>query len=166
MSSFGPTKMEMPQSSSNPSSPSAGDMYYNTTDNEVRVYNGTSWAKVDATTTYNYARYLVGAATNNHHPRCSRLYVIDANENKHTVQTYTSDNCSDTGGIPSQGSSFTFDSTSNPRSFIGIGGYVSFGGGTRGAYVTLQVSQDNSTYISLGTVDFTASSCGEKEFFV
>jgi len=166
MSSFGPTKIEMPQSSSNPSSPSAGDMYYNTTDNEVRLYNGTDWVKVDATATYSYARYLVGAATNSHHPRCSRLYVIDSNENKHTVQSYASDNCSDTGGIPSQGSSFTFDSSSNPRSFIGIGGYVSFGGGTRGAYVTLQVSQDNSTYINLGTVDFTASSCGEKEFFV
>lgn len=165
MSSFGPTKMEMPQASSNPSSPSAGDMYYNTTDNEVRLYNGTDWVKVDASATYNYARYLVGATVNGHHPRVSRLYVIDASENKHTVQSYASDNCSDTGGIPSQGSSFTFDSTSNPRSFIGIGGYVSFAG-ARAAQVTLQVSQDNSTYISLGTVTFTASTCGEKEFFV
>lgn len=165
MSSFGPTKMEMPQASSNPSSPSAGDMYYNTTDNEIRIYNGTNWARVGGTTTYNYARYLVGSATNSHHPRVSRLYVIDASQNKHTVQTYASDNCSDTGGIPSQGSSFTFDSSSNPRVFIGIGGYVSFAG-ARGANVTLQGSQDNSTWTDLGTVNFTASTCGEKDFFV
>ena len=29
--------------SSNPSSPQAGDRYYNTTDNEFRVYDGSNW---------------------------------------------------------------------------------------------------------------------------
>lgn len=162
---FGPDIIKVPQASSDPSGSEAGDLYYNTTDNEFRVYRG-AWGKLNAGTQYAYARYLTGSATVSHHPRCSRIYVIDENGNKYTVNTFTSDNCSDSGGIPSSGAAYTYNSSSSPKVFTGIGGYVSFGGGTRGAYVTLQGSQDNSTWTDIGTVDFTASSCGEKEFFV
>ena len=31
---------------SNPSAPATGQLYYNTNDNEIRVYNGTSWANI------------------------------------------------------------------------------------------------------------------------
>ena len=33
--------------SSTPTSPSAGQMYFNTTTNKLQIYNGTSWFKVD-----------------------------------------------------------------------------------------------------------------------
>lgn len=35
--------VRLPKSSSNPSTPTSGDMYYNTTSNEVRYYDGSSW---------------------------------------------------------------------------------------------------------------------------
>ena len=33
----------VPTGTSNPSSPSAGDIYYNTSDNKLKVYDGSSW---------------------------------------------------------------------------------------------------------------------------
>lgn len=160
---FGPDIIKVPQASSDPTG-SAGDLYYNTTDNEFKVFRS-SWSKINAGTQYAYARYLTGAATNNHHPRVARIYVIDENLTKYTVQTFASDNCSDTGGIPSQGAAYTYNSSSAPKVFIGLGGYVSYAG-ARGAYVTLQGSQDNSTWTDIGTVDFSASTCGEKDFII
>lgn len=37
-------------SSSNPSSPSAGQIYYNTNDNEIRFYNGSTWVNLSSAT--------------------------------------------------------------------------------------------------------------------
>ena len=39
-------RLGIPVSSSNPSSPSAGDIYFNTTDGAIKVYNGTAWSNV------------------------------------------------------------------------------------------------------------------------
>ena len=41
-----PDHIQFPNISSNPSSPSAGDVYYNTTDNKLKLYNGSAWVNV------------------------------------------------------------------------------------------------------------------------
>ena len=35
--------VQFPTASSNPSSPAAGDVYYNTSVNKLRFYNGSEW---------------------------------------------------------------------------------------------------------------------------
>ncbi|NDB59457.1 hypothetical protein EB001_13550 [bacterium] len=54
--------------SSNPSSGRIGDIYYNTTSSELRIYNGTEWIAVqtgltDHLHTYDGAIYSVGSIT-------------------------------------------------------------------------------------------------------
>jgi hypothetical protein len=39
-------RIGIPVSSSNPSSPAAGDIYFNTSDGKIRLYNGSTWANV------------------------------------------------------------------------------------------------------------------------
>tara|TARA_A100001515_G_C4587728_1_gene215069 strand:+ start:683 stop:844 length:162 start_codon:yes stop_codon:yes gene_type:complete len=41
-----PDHVQFPTASSNPSSPAAGDVYYNTSDNKLRFYNGTAWVNL------------------------------------------------------------------------------------------------------------------------
>tara|TARA_A100001388_G_scaffold166057_1_gene124018 strand:- start:390 stop:1397 length:1008 start_codon:yes stop_codon:yes gene_type:complete len=79
--------------SSNPSSPQAGDRYYNTTDNEFRVYDGSNWVALNpalGTSSQNPARnaaalYALGERTNGYYhigtSGSSRLIycVLDAN---------------------------------------------------------------------------------------
>ena len=79
--------------SSNPGSPQAGDRYYNTTDNEFRVYDGTNWVALNASlgsSSTNPARnaaaiYALGERTNGYYHigtlGSSRLVycVLDAN---------------------------------------------------------------------------------------
>lgn len=43
------SRIRLPKYGSAPSSPVAGDMYYNTTTNKVFAYNGTSWVDLGAT---------------------------------------------------------------------------------------------------------------------
>ena len=40
---FKSDRIEYPTGTSDPSSPSAGDVYYNTSDNKLKVYDGSSW---------------------------------------------------------------------------------------------------------------------------
>lgn len=79
--------------SSNPSSPQAGDRYYNTTTNEFRVYDGSNWVALNptlGTSSQNPARnaaalYALGERTNGYYhigtSGSSRLIycVLDAN---------------------------------------------------------------------------------------
>lgn len=79
--------------SSNPGSPQAGDRYYNTTDNEFRVYDGSNWVALNAalgSSSTNPARnaaaiYALGERTNGYYHigsiGASRLVycVLDAN---------------------------------------------------------------------------------------
>ena len=43
---IGTDHVQFPTASSNPSSPAAGDVYYNTSDNKIRFYNGTEWVNL------------------------------------------------------------------------------------------------------------------------
>ena len=38
--------VQFPTASSNPSSPAAGDVYFNTSDNKLRFYNGSEWVSL------------------------------------------------------------------------------------------------------------------------
>lgn len=66
--------------------------------------------------THRYWRYVVGGATlNGHHPRCSKIYLKVSNGSQTNIKVYTSDNCSDGGGIPGldQPSTIVFDAVTN-----------------------------------------------------
>lgn len=46
---------------------------------------------------HRYWRYVEGSSVVSHHPRVSRIILIDSNGTEHTIIKYTNDNCSDTG---------------------------------------------------------------------
>ena len=46
---------------------------------------------------HRYWRYVEGSAVVSHHPRVSRIDLIDINGTVRNLVTYTSDNCSDSG---------------------------------------------------------------------
>ena len=45
-SEFKSDRVGFPEGTSDPSSPSTGDLYFNTSDKKLRVYDGTSWSNV------------------------------------------------------------------------------------------------------------------------
>jgi hypothetical protein len=131
--------------------------------------DGTDWIDVGKVPGYRYTRYYVVSATVAHHPRISRIYLIDANGSKMQVYYSTSDNCSDQGAIPSNGNSFTHDAGSgNANQFTGFGFYSVYSGGNRGSNIKIEGSDDNSSWTQIGsTIDAqSAASCGEKDFYV
>lgn len=62
-------RIKIPQSTSNPSSPADGDLYYNSSEDALKMYMGGSWQKVKGAfnaiggTTYDFASYRVHAFT-------------------------------------------------------------------------------------------------------
>jgi len=40
---FNPDHIQVPTATSNPSSPAAGDVYFNTSDNKLKLYDGSEW---------------------------------------------------------------------------------------------------------------------------
>lgn len=92
-----------------------------------------------------YWRYVEGSAVDGHHPRCSRIMLLDELGNSTTIVTYTSDNCSDSGTYIV--GTVTYDAgAGNTKSFINAQIYSVFGGGGRAANVTVQYSNDNSSW--------------------
>tara|TARA_Y100000310_G_C20451530_1_gene700978 strand:- start:329 stop:907 length:579 start_codon:yes stop_codon:yes gene_type:complete len=146
-----------------------GMMRYSTTNSKFEVYQGGGWVTLDTSSApvYRYARYRVSTGAT-HHPRASRLHVIDSNDNKYTVQTYTSDNCDDSGGIPANTATFTYDlGSGNSATWTGIGFYSTYEGGLRSTTVYLDQSTDNSTWVTVGSATALADSeCGELNFTV
>ena len=59
--------------SSNPSSPQAGDRYYNTTDNELRVYDGSNWVALNA---------KLGSSSSNPARNAAEIYNSNASYNR------------------------------------------------------------------------------------
>ena len=43
---FQENHIQLPTSSSNPSSPAKGDMYFNTSEKKIRVYDGSEWTDI------------------------------------------------------------------------------------------------------------------------
>lgn len=129
-----------------------------------RSVNNT-WNYVIERGLYRYMRYVVGASVNGHHPRCSRLYYIKDDGSRVNFVVFTSDNCADSGTIPTEGTTYTLDLGADAQEIgRGLGGYVSFAG-ARAAYVSLQGSNDNSSWTTIFTTTFSASACGLTDFY-
>ena len=118
-----------------------------------------SWQPVSSQTAYRYWKYECQNALISHHPRVSRIVMEDDTGVVTTIQTFVSDNCSDNGTIPSDGTSYTYD-FSTPVVIKRVGGYVSYGDGERAAWIKVYGSTDNSTWIDKGTTPFYATTCG------
>jgi len=161
----------LPSLTAVPSSPSAGNIYFDTDDKKTWVYNGTSWnSLLSQGVSYRYTRYYVVSASAGHHPRISRVYLIQQDGTK--VQVYnasSADNCTDGGDIPANDANYTDDAgAAGGKIFTGFGFYSTYTGGNRGSNIKLEGSVDNSTWVQIGqTVDAQSNSaCGEIDFYV
>jgi hypothetical protein len=100
-----------------------------------------------------YWRYVEGSAVVSHHPRCSRIMLLDNSGNSTTITTYTSDNCADSGTYIV--GTVTYDAgAGNTKSFTNAQIYSTFADGTAGrraANITVQYSDDNSTWTTAFT---------------
>jgi hypothetical protein len=166
-----------PTISANPSA--VGHLWINSTSGEQFVATdvttgANTWINTGegagSITGYRYIRYWVVSSSVSHHPRISRIYLLESDGTK--VQIYNasaSDNCSDSGDIPAVGANYTHDSGSgNTKAITGFGFYSTYSGGNRGSNIKLEGSSDNSTWTQIGsTIDAqSAASCGEKDFNV
>jgi hypothetical protein len=111
---------------------------------------------LDSSPTYRYWRYVVGTAlVNGHHPRVSRIDLTGDGTTR--LVTYTSDNCSDQGGIPDVGQVISIDlGAGNEKIFTGAQIYsVFFSSPTtnsrRASNITIQASNNNSTWTTIIT---------------
>ena len=109
-------------------------------------------AAAPAAPVFRYWKYTVGADINNHHPRVSRIDLLDASLNVYNFVTYVADNCADSGTIPATNASFTYDFGSGngiPTAGANAQFYNTYGGGARSAFVTLAYSTDNVSFTTL-----------------
>jgi len=121
---------------------------------QQRKRGGNTWI-----VNYRYFRYVIGSAVASHHPRVSR-YVLTLDGVDTTISTVTSDNCADIGNIDAQGTTITFDATTQ-KNVTAAKCYSSYGGGLRSANYTVQVSNDNTTWITAFSGVMAANSqCG------
>jgi hypothetical protein len=159
---------DMPSQSSAPSNPSVGNMYFDTDDLLAYIYDGYDWLAVKyKTVPYRYIRYTVVSASVSHHPRISRIYILEQSTQLLIYNNSSSDNCSDQGGIPGNGTTYTYDSGSgNTKNITGFGFYSVYAGGNRGSNIQLTGSNNNTTWTDIGSIvdAQTNSSCGELNF--
>lgn len=107
---------------------------------------------------HRYWRYRAGAAINNHHPRCARIMLYDAMNNYYNAVVFTGDNCSDSGTIPTDGQTWSYD-FGGPAQVRGVACYVSYAG-ARNAYCYLDWSDDNVNWTNAGSGQMNAGGCG------
>ena len=114
---------------------------------------------------HKYWRYVVGSVVTSHHPRVSRIILSDG-EDDITIQTYTTDNNSDQGGIPAEDDTFTYtDATaaSNIDSLFDVptngdsSDDTGAGGEVSGNYPTLNPLKKANISTSNGNLDFAHS---------
>lgn len=107
-----------------------------------------------------YWRYSVGSTITGHHPRVSRIMLVDQTNQAIDVVNFTSDNCSDSGTIPGQGTTYTRDY--GQRIAIRAAQiYSTFGGGTRSSNYSVEYSNDNVNWTtSFSGVMSSATGCG------
>jgi hypothetical protein len=112
--------------------------------------------------TFRYWKYTVGTAVADHHPRVSRIDLLDASLNVYNFVTYVADNCADSGTIPTLSTAFTYDFGSGngiPTAGANAQFYNTYGGGRRAANVVLAYSTDNVSFTTLinGVADSDAN---------
>ena len=146
-----------------PVSPAAGDMWFDTTTGAdvMKVWNGSGWDQMSNSPRHRYWKYEAFSSTN-HHPRISRIYLRESNGSISRIFYYaTSDNCSDSGGIPGVGTTYTIDAGAGMTiDSIGWGFYTVYSG-SRNITVKYWYSDDGTNWV-LATQDSvtTSSGCG------
>ena len=146
-----------------PSSPAAGDMWFDTTTGAdvMKVWSGARWDQMSNSPRHRYWKYEAFSSTN-HHPRISRIYLRESNGSISRIFYYaTSDNCSDSGGIPGVGTTYTIDAGAGMTiDSIGWGFYTVYSG-SRNITVKYWYSDDGTNWV-LATQDSvtTSSGCG------
>ena len=110
-------------------------------------------------TGYRYWRYAVGSAVDNHHPRVSRIDLLDASSNVYNVITYVADNCADSGTIPGVGNIDKDFGAGNLVDAANAQFYNTYTGARRAANVTLYHSDDGVNWTSslVGVADSDAN---------
>ena len=120
--------------------------------------------------THRYWRFKCGSTNNagGHFPRVSRLLLVDSNSVEHELIKFTTDNCSDSGTIPSNGSTYSRDFrgggdifTDSPTSYgkdTGVGGEV------RGNFATWNPLAAANTTFSHGNLKMSWSSEGTRRW--
>ena len=89
------------------------------------------------------------------------MYEADGTRREH--KSFTSDNCSDQGSIPSEGEVYTTDFGSSSYNFTNVGIYSTYNGGTRTGYADVYYSDDGNTWTySFTSVVTNANQCGER----
>lgn len=99
----------------------------------------------------------------NHHPRVSRIYLITENGSyvDFLGASFTSDNCSDIGVVPSIGATYRIDLGLTTK-VQGFGFYTTYGESSRTTLAKLYYSDDNLTWIPVEQYQITTDSgCGE-----
>jgi hypothetical protein len=135
-----------------PSKPSPGYLYFNTDKDDIEKYDPSSgWLNMTLKY-YRYWRYTQVSVVNQHHPRVSRIMLVNENATPTTIVTFTSDNISDSGTIPTDGSSYTYDfGSTTPQRIIGAQIYSTYVGGVRAANIKVEYSNDNTTFYTAWT---------------
>ena len=112
---------------------------------------------------HKYWRYVVGSAITSHHPRVSRIMLSDGTSD-YEIANFGSDNCSDSGGIPSANTvySYTFDASSVDSLLDSPTNYDATGN-NGGNYATLNPLID-ATGMSNGNLDYINQSATTKAF--
>ena len=107
---------------------------------------------------HRYWRYVEGSATNAHHPRTSRIMLVDDTGTANTIITYTSDNCVDSGSYQPGTVSYDFGAGNEKRIMYAQIYHVTTV--SRGANYSVQFSDDNSNWTTAFTGVMSASTCG------
>jgi hypothetical protein len=155
-----PDILIIPSTQTLPSSANDGEIVI--VNDSFGVYSDNQWNYINSMKKYSYAKVRYGPFTVSHHSRVSRIFVIDNYETQYDVQVFVADNCADTGTCCfSDGQEYIYDSSSDPKFFIGFGIYSSFGGGSRGGYISLEVSNDQLKWTQIVKANVITSSCGE-----
>ena len=116
-----------------------------------------------ATTSHQYWRAVIYGLNQSHWPRMSKLYMYEADGTRREHKSFTSDNCSDQGSIPSEGGVYTTDFGSSSYNFTNVGIYSTYNGGTRTGYADVYYSDDGNTWTySFTSVVTNANQCGER----
>jgi hypothetical protein len=118
----------------------------NTTNSILMKANNTN-----PSSAHRYWKYRIGAAIEGHFPRSSRLGFVTLNAYT-TITTFTTDNCADSGTIPSQGTEYTYDFTT-PTVVAGAFIYSTYGSGSRQCNVDILWSDDNTNFTLWETVN-------------
>ena len=107
---------------------------------------------------HRYWRYVGGSAVNQHHPRVSRIILTNTQGQDTNIVTFTSDNCSDSGTIPSDGSTYSYDfgsavSICKARCYSVINA-------SRSANYRVEWSDNDSTWTQAFSGQASATVCG------